>query len=683
MYPFGDNGTLAWTTPAGGLLSVASCIRNRLLGVEFKRSIQTGLKRDDRAKSFNVAANSRPGTRNDIGISLEGEIKLLDVSWVQNRWPRYSYQVGHLDIRLQYYIHSQTVIQQYTIRNNRQEDEDLAYVISSDLSFVEHKSGLDSLYPVPTSRSSNRSLLFENSVVLLRNAAEKVQMKMAIFLNGQRKKAWAGEALGIRREEISEENDSEGPDGTLKKAEKMLRDSIDAGKSLTSQAACKYDSICGRYYEHNAPRGLYQAYDDKYDFGQYRSKICVPGQSTQEFCAMIQVLDLPILQEGPTSALSRSFDLENHISTVHKGAKDTDQSLSGWLTLSHELRALQLDTLDAVQSNKALNLLEKHLSSGESAEKSERIDKAQYHYHVASLIAKSSFDHQRLFRIKIQFKYAQVLDDNFRGSAALTLVKKLFQELSTKHFEAVDVTNLWILVLSRLASMYLDKMDFVNVEGLFKQAISRVSQGATGDEFNLARFLERNAWTQVYQRKYKEADSTYSRLSSLHGITYHQQRMIFSNRGFIKRRLGQFAQALSHYESALDTPSCGFRELCSHFTASGNKSHPSMADFLYSGEVLYRLSGLFTCLVKLAGDFENNRAISAFTVRYIDGNAALFSLPHPGFRSLEDPLQFAITRQLETLLSTSSIPVDGKGGLSGIAFVDANPLNCIYNGRCA
>lgn len=44
---------------------------------------------------------------------------------------------------------------------------------------------------------------------------------------------------------------------------------------------------------------------------------------------------------------------------------------------------------------------------------------------------------------------------------------------------------------------------------------------------------------------------------------------------------------------------------------------------------------------------------------------------------------FAMTRQLETLLTTCSIPVANDRGIAGVALVDADLLGCLFEGRGA
>ena len=180
-YSFGRDGTLGWTTPAGELLSVASSIDERLVGIEFKKSIELGQDYHQRGKMLARAVKASQGSGYGIGLSLDMEINSSQVSWVYNRWPRYTYQHDGLEIRLQYYVESQSVIQQYQIRNNGQEDASLPYVITSDVCFRKHQWPAEAMQPVPSTKCPERLLIVQNSEVLIRNPTYQAQFKNGAF----------------------------------------------------------------------------------------------------------------------------------------------------------------------------------------------------------------------------------------------------------------------------------------------------------------------------------------------------------------------------------------------------------------------------------------------------------------------------------------------------------------------
>ncbi|KAL8634463.1 MAG: hypothetical protein Q9228_007942, partial [Teloschistes exilis] len=176
MFPFGIDGTLAWTTPAGELLQVASCLENKLISVEYKRSIDRGRGYLDRGKMLERALDQSQGSGFGIGLSLDLALEPVHKSWLYNRWPRYRFMDNGLDIRLQYYIDAHSVIQQYSVRNNGEEEKSLPYSFSSDLVFREHRGQKSPIHPVPTNKTPERLFLFRNSEVLIQNQTEKCQV---------------------------------------------------------------------------------------------------------------------------------------------------------------------------------------------------------------------------------------------------------------------------------------------------------------------------------------------------------------------------------------------------------------------------------------------------------------------------------------------------------------------------
>ena len=170
--------------------------------------------------------------------------------------------------------------------------------------------------------------------------------------------------------------------------------------------------------------------------------------------------------------------------------------------------------------------------------------------------------------------------------------------------------------------------------------------------------MERIAWAKINRGKYEQAYEIYDRFLD-QGSASH--RIILSNLGFIKSRLGQFADAQSFYERAL-------QELSSESINTINE--------------VFARSGLSACLRRLGATPESIADLSASSIQYIDVNNALSDVECLGSSFRESPFDFVISRHLESLLSLCSIPVKGKG-VSGIMFVDADPLDCMYVGRGA
>lgn len=140
---------------------------------------------------------------------------------------------------------------------------------------------------------------------------------------------------------------------------------------------------------------------------------------------------------------------------------------------------------------------------------------------------------------------------------------------------------------------------------------------------------------------------------------FASRRTLLSNLGFLKRRLGKFADAQEFYVHAIE-----------EFTGDKTKE-------------IFARSGLSSCLRSLGATPERLDRLSASSIKYIDINDTLSQLQYLQSPSKDDhPFGFILSRYLETLLSLCSIRVKGKD-VSGIMFVDANPVECAYEGRNA
>ncbi|KAL8746477.1 MAG: hypothetical protein Q9190_001512 [Brigantiaea leucoxantha] len=271
---FGAGGTLAWATSTGELLEIASCVRNKLVGAIFKRSIEGGDYDLARHDVLQRAINSPQGSGYGIGISLEIDLEPTEVAWVHNRWPRYTYAYRGLEIRLQYYIDSNSVVQH------------------SDLCFHEHDSDDHNFHSIPTGKSPERTLLFQNSEVLIRSSVHDMHLRMACFLNGQRQSLWINQTstfkakTGVEAEEAEKEIDhdfntsSTEPELVLReeiqKAEKKLVDTILHAKVWKTSLHYMYLSSFQAYYDRYG-KGTPRSHKET-NFAQHRNGLTIPRQ---------------------------------------------------------------------------------------------------------------------------------------------------------------------------------------------------------------------------------------------------------------------------------------------------------------------------------------------------------------------------------------------------------------------
>lgn len=672
---------------------VASCLQNRLVGVEYKKSIQRGQKYRDRAKMLERAVSSPQGAGYGIGISLEHSHEPTDVSWIYNRWPRYTYQSDHLDIRLQYYIDSHSIVQQYQIRNNGQKEASLPYIINSDICFREHESSIRATDPIPTIRSPKRLILFLNSEVVIRSGAERASLKMAVFLNAQRVTAWTENLRSSDGEATPEINDprniSEQKSEKLEEAEDKLRRTI-LDKKLPSYGDDQiYKYTYSKHYdaEHRRKQSLP---DDEHNFAEWRSELRIPENTTQELCAIIQLSELLPHEIDFIDASSSGRVVQDIPTTLGAEETEIDNIWNRQLALVNDLKGVPLNTTDSEHRSRIVDFLAKHIAIGEELAKQDWLGEARYHFHTAYLIAESFFKEDILFP-ETHFRYAMFLDDNGWYTDGFELLNDLVDNLSSRECRDADITNIWTEALDRLASMYLTKNDFSSAEKLYRQAFSRLPHSDTELDAKSAHFSGKIAYTLVRQGRDDEADKEYEQL--LNGSKL-QRRTLLSNRAFVKRRLGQFEEAETLYKNAI-------RELDSEFPGDAHgspepRTEPSVLSdgsqerwnrFAYKRNLLYLLSGIFVCLGKLTespNSAKESRYISSNFTAYIDVNALLASSTHLKHLLLEDPLHFPIVRQLESCLSVCSIPVKGDNETNPcVAFVDADPLNCIYEGRVA
>ena len=672
---FGAGGTLAWATSTGELLEIASCVRNKLVGAIFKRSIEGGDYDLARHDVLQRAINNPQGSGYGIGISLEIDLEPTEVAWMHNRWPRYTYAYRGLEIRLQYYIDSNSVVQQYQIRNESEEELSLPYIVSSDLCFHEHDSDDHNFHSIPTGKSPERTLLFQNSEVLIRSSVHDMHLRMACFLNGQRQSLWINKTstfkakTGVEAEEAEKEIDhdfntsSTEPELVLReeiqKAEKKLVDAILHAKVWKTSLHYMYLSSFQAYYDRYGkwtPRSHKET-----NFAQHRNGLTIPRQSTQELCAIMQMPDSPQVKEALRVTLSTKSGIQSHLKSENDFESRTPKISEAKLRRNQYriFRFKHIDLSNVRDRPRALELLESLLSLGEvhTGTSIGPCGYARYYFFTASLVAQVVHKENRFLVNEVRLKYATFLGKKGWHSDALMVLKDTSHSLSGKT-KISEINSLFRKVQIRLGAAYLQEEKWREAEDAF-QKVKIFRKESTASRRGSARLLERIAWTQTNQKRHEEAEKSYALLETQ---AFSQHWIVLSNLGFLKRRLGQVEEAKALYMRILDETS---RE-CSKYV-----------------DRLSAQSGLFTCLCELGANSETIPRISGLLLKYIDVNVLL-----PQSRNHLSPFNsnrfsFTLARHLETLLSTCSISVQGAEGDAGMLLTDADPLNCAYKGRCA
>ena len=599
------------------------------------------------------AVKTSQGSGYGIGLSLDLNIDPADVFWIHNRWPRYIYRHDGLEIRLQYYIESRSVIQQYQIRNNGQKDALLPYVITSDVCFREHQRPSGTAHPVPSTKCPERLLLIQNSEVLIRNPRYRAQSEMAFFLNGERQSLWADKPLSHSDGDSADSDDIENIRREMKQAEESIRGIMKSKRLLSRRDDDFFKYLYRRYYDRGPGQNESPAKNQN-DFATYRNQIVVPVGSTQELSAVIRItsfdesgaaLQGPMFTGNAESSQSLSSDEEELTMDNIWDAEDR---------LAARAENFSLDKSDSKNKRRISEFINDYIGLGEACSKVKWIGEARYHFHMAYLIAESfSRDDMHTWN-NARFEYAEFLDENGWHRTALCVVKDLVPDLFDRGDKGGDITGLWTIVINRAASIFLKNRNYAEAGLLYEKGLNHFSENVTELDTNSAQFLERMALTQVHQDHNREAQASYTRLL-IHQIS--PRPTILSNLAFIERRLRQYSEAKKHYESSL-------KEL-------------NGVD-----DVLAR-SGLSTCLRGLKADPEKLANVWPSSIKYVDVNTALSVSPNLVSPFGDGPFSFAIARQLESLLSVCSIPLKDDHGSRTIALMDADPLNCLYEGRVA
>ena len=656
-----------------------------------------------------MALDSSHGWGYGIGLSLGKGVEPVERCWVDHRWPRFAFQYDGLEITLQYFVHSQSIIQEYHIRNHGQEELKLPYIISSDICFREHGRQTRQFHPVPTGKSAERLLLFQNTEVLIRNDIEKCQLKMALFLNSKKQSLWtksepnrdsetglvreSSDYLSVESEEANGEQDEanreqdeanreqdeangeqdeangeqdeanreqdeanreqDEADGELDEAERKLRSRILGGQLVDEDADFDlwwlYWKEYARVHAERQP-----ASHDMANIATQKHNLVVPAGSTQKLCTVIQLSGLQLAESGP---------LEPQPESCEPAQKNDDDISPSNVETRARIRARQSTLraktghINTENPNKEgiLKIHRDHIAIGKAYAAIEKIADARYHLLMACLIAEYLYPEGSNTLSNTRLIYAKFLHSHGWHSQALEILENIVGTLSKGKLTTKD-SKVLRKVQIRLANVYLETHRFAEAARLYQIALLSPIIGPTPDS---ARCLERIAWTQVKQEDYEEASKTYSLLSRRPEI---RRQTVLINMGFIERKLGRFEEAKKIFVQALEANEAG-----------------------HAIDQCYARSGLYACLCKLGITPEKHPKIGSSIVKCPDvvslllrSHSAQLSIPPQGF-----PSEFTLSRHIENLLSTCSVPVRDGNEPPGIAFVDADPIACYSEGRIA
>ncbi|KAL8808168.1 MAG: hypothetical protein Q9182_000232 [Xanthomendoza sp. 2 TL-2023] len=595
VYPFGNNGTLAWATPAGELLQVANCIDNRLLSADYKRSIERGRDYDDRGKVLEKALDSPQGSGYGIGVSLDVNLEPLERHWVYNRWPQFTFKYNGLKIELRYCILSQSIIQEYQIRNTGQEEISLPYIISSDICFREHRGQSSKIYSVETRKCSERSLLFQNTEVWVRNDVEKCQLKMALFLNRKKQSLWAETDSNEDFKEKPLRKSSVHSNVELDEADEKLRTRILAGQFVDEDA----DSELRRLYRRfdRGHEGLRRGTPrDQANLAIHRQTLTVAPGSSQELRAVIQLLGPPRKESGPLEPPSKPLEPgDKRDDDVRiQGDKGSESILE---RIRSQQRLLITYTKQTSSKNPDLEgkrrlskIIDDHVYLGKACSKLNLVAEARYHLFVGCVLAEYLYREDHLALSNARLTYAKFLHKWGWPLKASEILESLSQTLLKSRSAGRELTLVQKKVQMRLALIYMEIASFSKAERIYARAFpGPIADGIVITPAD-AYCLERLAWAQAQQEKYEEAHRNYSTLLALPDIPHH---VVLSNIGFLERKLGRVKMAKKSFEKALEA------------NTSGNAI-----------DLLYARSGLYTCIHKLGNDPADHPEIAGYLVEY-------------------------------------------------------------------
>ena len=652
-------------------MQFASCIKGKLAGVDYRKSVEKGKDYQSRMKMLRTALNLPQGSGNGIGLSLDLNIHPINVHWIQNRWPRFIYQFRGMEIRLQYYVTSQSVVQQYQIRNDGDEDISLPYIISTDILFRDHELESETFRPVPIQKSSERLMLSQNSELLVSNEPNDVQFEIAVFLNKHRISLWMDNQSSDGEHEGGDNRNSEVADPWLPIIEEMLRDRIVNRNSMRSPSRF-ISNLLSSY----RLRGLFETFatspgdrrlqkHKRTNFAKFHKTLVVPRGSSQELCAIVKISGPLQLETASDQSASKSVGVQyNDRAANRQGLSDDEERMNSKLRREETALFAQrvdssFDISDTSHMAQVIQFMQKCQLLGRAHASVGKVGLARYYFFIASLIAEIVHKEDIELLSAIHFRYARFLLRHGWYFDGLKKMEDLVQNMSNEEGRNAKTPKLWSEVRVQLASIYLNLGRFSEAENLYQQSLKYLTQNTSTLEPVSASVWERIAWAKVNQGYYAEASAIYTQFLDQRSPSC---RTLLSNLGFLKRKLGKFSDAQEFYARALEE-STGYKF---------NKTNK-----------IFARSGLSSCLRSLRATPESIDRLSASSINYIDINDTLSQVQYlqPPIKD-DHPFGFVLSRYLETLLSLCSIPIKGKD-VSGILFIDADPVECAHEGRNA
>ena len=649
-------------------MQFASCINGKLAGVDYRKSVEKGKDYQSRAKMLRKSLDLPQGSGNGIGLSLDLNIHPVNVHWIHNRWPRFIYKSRGMDIRLQYYVTSQSIIQQYQIRNDGDEDISLPYIISTDILFRDHELESETFRPIPITKSSERVMLSQNTELLVRSEPNDVQFEIAVFLNKHRISLWMDNQPSDGEQETGDNENSESIDRLLPMIEEMVRDNILNQNSVRSPSM-----IVSNLPSLYQLRGCFESFETspgdrrlqkhkRTNFATFHKTLVVPKGSSQELCAIVQISGPSQLETALDQSASKSAGVQPNDPAVNRqGLSDDKKRIDS--KIRHEETALfaqrensSSNISDASHMAQIMQFIQKSLLLGQAHASIGKVGFARFYFFVASLLADMVHKGNIELLGAVHFRYAKFLLQHGWYSDGLKKMEDLVRKMSDEEGRNAKTPKLWSEVRIQLASIYLNLGRFSEAENLYQQSLEYLTRSASTLEPVSASVRERISWAKVNQGHYEQASAIYTRLLDQGSDS---RQTLLSNLGFLKRRLGEFADAKEFYVHAIEE-------------STGHKTNK-----------IFARSGLSSCLRSLRATAESIDRLSASSIEYISVNDILSQVQDLQSSSKEvHPFAFVVSRYLETLLSLCSIPIKGKD-VSGIMFIDADPVECAYEGRNA
>ena len=606
-----------------------------------------------------TALNLPQGSGNGIGLSLDLKIHPINVHWIHNRWPRFIYEFRGMEIRLQYYVTSQSVVQQYQIRNDGDEDISLPYIISTDILFRDHDLESETFRPIPIQKSSERLMLSQNSELIVSDEPNDVQFEIAVFLNKHRISLWMDNQSRDGEDKTGDKGDSEVVDQGLPRIEKALRDVIVNQKRMPLLSMFfqihRLQYLLDTFETSSGDRRLQT--HKRTNFAKFHNTLVVPRRSSQELCAIVKISD-PL---QPETALDQSAAKPVGVQSKDPAVTDDKERMNS--KIRHEETALtaqwfksSFDMSDAMHMARVIQIMQKSQLLGQAYASVGKVGQARFYLFTVSLIAEIVHKEDIDLLSAVRFRYAKFLLRHDWYSDGLKIMEDLVQNMSNEEGRNVRTPKLWSEVRIQLASIYLNLGKFSEAENLYQQSLKYLTQNTSALEPVSASVRERIAWAKVNQGHYEEASAIYNSFLN-QGCASRQ--ILLSNLGFLNRRLGKFADAREFYKHAIEE-------------STGHKTSK-----------MFARSGLSSCLRSLGAPPESIDRLSASSIKYININNTLSQVQYLQSPGKDDHhFDFVLSRYLETLLSLCSIPIKGKD-VPGIIFIDADPVECAYEGRNA